>query len=334
MSFFGIFKSIDSLLIENARDGNLNKVRDLLRRGANVNAKNGWGITALMYASADGHVEVVCVLLNHDGVDVNIKNYIGDTALTWASYYGHLEVVHALLMHNGVDVNIKANNGNTALICASFNGHLELVRALLNHDGVDVNIQKDNDGDTALIMASWNGHVEVARALLNHDGVDVNIKNNNGKTALYRAREENKFDVARLLEEHMEREKHPKENEQNTHKKPEGETPVSEEKRPSSTDVALEKDQKLLLHVMNTSSADPVELSLEYIKRCLTDHELGKGAFGDVYLAEDSRLPKKFAVKMISPTHRDEAAINEIRKTFQKELLVSALWSDFDVHRK
>ncbi|KAI2489093.1 serine/threonine kinase [Fragilaria crotonensis] len=72
---------------------------------------------------------------------------------------------------------------------------------------------------------------------------------------------------------------------------------------------------------MNTSSADPVELSLEYIKRCLTDHELGKGAFGDVFLAEDSRLPKKFAVKMISPTHRDEAAINEIRKTFQKELL-------------
>jgi hypothetical protein len=187
-------------------------------------------------------------------------------------------------------------------------------------------------GNTALTFASDKGHLEVVRALLNHDGVDVNIMDRYGKTALDVARKKNKDDIARLLEEHMEREL--REEKELNLQKSEVKTPASEEKRPSSTDVALEKDQKLLLHVMNTSSADPVELSLEYIKRCLTDHELGKGAFGDVYLAEDSRLPKKFAVKMISPTHRDEAAINEIRKTFQKELLVSALWSDFVIQRE
>ncbi|KAI2494865.1 serine/threonine kinase [Fragilaria crotonensis] len=241
MSVFGIAISINSELIQNAKVGNLEKVRDLLRRGANVNAKHwlfgntalilaSWkchlevvrtllnhrgvdvnikdndGYTALILASGNGHLEVVRALLNHDGVDVNIKDNDGDAALTLASGNVHLEVVRALLMHNGVDVNIKDDLGRTALIRASYMDHLEVVRALLNHDGVDVNI-KSNNGDTALICASWKGHLEVVRALLNHNGVDVNIKNENGETALHIACKKNNDDVARLLEEHMERER-------------------------------------------------------------------------------------------------------------------------------
>ncbi|KAI2494578.1 serine/threonine kinase [Fragilaria crotonensis] len=146
--------------------------------------------------------------------------------------------------------------------------------------------------------------------------------NKHGDTALDHAVDRNRDDIARLLEEHMEREKHRKVKERNPHKKHKAETPASEEKRPSSTDVALEKDQKLLLHVMNTSSADPAELSLDYIEQCIKkDHKLGSGSFGDVFLAEDSRLPKKFAVKMIrTNTKCDEADIKEMRRSFQMEL--------------
>ncbi|KAI2494864.1 serine/threonine kinase [Fragilaria crotonensis] len=326
--------TLDEELIENARDGNLDKVRDLLRRGANVNAKTEYGYTALIWASYYGHLEVVCALLNHDGVDVNIQNCIGETALICASYRGHLEVVCPLLMHNGVDVNIQNNNGNTALIYASDKGHSEVVRALLKDDDVDVNIKsnrvdvnfKNDDGKTALIRASKFGHLELVRSLLNHNGVDVNIKNENGETALDVAREWNRDDVARLLEEHMDREKLRKEKERNPHKKPEAETTASEEKRPSSTAVAMEKDHELLLHVMNTPSADPAELSLEYIERCIMKDSdgkpiiLGSGGYGDVFLAEDSRLPKKFAVKKINPTKHDKDTIEDIRKSFQTEL--------------
>ncbi|KAI2491914.1 serine/threonine kinase [Fragilaria crotonensis] len=180
------------------------------------------------------------------------------------------------------------------------------------HKRVDVNI-KSNNGNTALILASGMGHEEVVRALLNHNQVDVNVKDNDGFTALDVARKENKDDVARLLQEHMERD---------PHKKSDAETPASEEKRPSSTHVALEKDQKLLLHVMNTSSADPAELSLEYVERCVKkNHKLGSGGYGDVFLAEDSRLPKKFAVKIIrTNTKCNEADIKEMRRSFQREL--------------
>ncbi len=185
MSFFCWTKSIDEELIYNARRGNLDKVRELLQRGANVNAKGGFRCW---------------------------------TALIWASYYGHLEVVRAFLKHDGVDVNAKDRWDCTALILASARGHLEVVRALLYHNGVDVNIQ-NKYGMTALILASYWARLEVVHALLNHSGVDVNIMDRYGKTALDVARKKKNDGLARLLEEHMEREKLPKENERNTHKK-------------------------------------------------------------------------------------------------------------------
>ncbi|KAI2494513.1 serine/threonine kinase [Fragilaria crotonensis] len=559
-SFHGVdyllFPNSSSKLIEYAIAGNLEKVRDHLRKEEDVNVKNEHGNTALVWASNNGHLEVVRALLMHNGVDVNIKDHAGASALYYASYNGHVEVVRALLNHNGVDVNIKDNDGDTPLICASLSGHLEVVRALLHHQGVDVNIQT-NYGDTALIWASFGGHEEVVRALLNHDGVNVNIQNNDGRTALILAsrkchldvvraildhdgvdvnvrdkygytaldiaRKKPKIGVARLLEDHMERlkldvEKNPagsdasrrkgrrkrlkvtnttstnpvdvnlqssdgktalhmasqnglvevvralvqlnnvdvnmmdndgstalilasekghlevvrallkhdgmnvnvqnndgetaldvarsRQNEKVScllqehmkalaahyaeteqerkrartqpstsepseveeqsryddaepqqkllNRKPAGsrvdaqiekdrnnllhitadlklseadsrmdlDSEEEEQRMYDAAQIEQDRDRSKLLHVMNTSSADPVELSLEFIERCIKkDHKLGSGSFGDVFLAEDSRLPKKFAVKVIrTNTKCNEAAIKEMRRSFQREL--------------
>jgi hypothetical protein len=252
--------------------------------------------------------------LKVEGVDVNIKDMDGGTALIYACWKGHLDVARALLSHVAVDVNIRDNNGETALILASEKGHLDIICALLKHNGVDVNIQ-DNDGKTALIVASKEGHLEVVRALVNYEVSNVNIMDKYGYTALDFARMKTKDGVARLLEEHMERVKR------------------LEKEKPEGSDITIQQDRNRLLEAMKTSSADPVELSLDYIERCIKkDHKLGSGAYGDVFLAEDSHLPKKFAVKLIRLTLCDQGTIENIRKSLQRELSVSSLSTDIFTH--
>ena len=77
------------LLIKSAREGELEVVRLLLDRGADVHAKND---DALQWAAYNDHLEVVRLLLDR-GADVHSMN---DDALQWAAEMGHLEVVALL----------------------------------------------------------------------------------------------------------------------------------------------------------------------------------------------------------------------------------------------
>jgi uncharacterized protein len=104
-------------LIQAARDGKLQDVRNLLQKGeANINETDEHGWTALIWASmrCRNH-EVVVELLKRDEVDVNHQNNNGDTALIRASDYGFKEIVAELLKCDAVDVNLQNNNGDTAL---------------------------------------------------------------------------------------------------------------------------------------------------------------------------------------------------------------------------
>jgi len=163
-------------LFNAAKNGDLPRVKSLLAKGADVNAKQASdGATALIMASQEGHLDVVQVLLDK-GADVDAKANDGVPALLAASAYGHLNVVQALLA-KGADVNAKrTNDGATALILASQQGQLEVVQALLAK-GADVNAKATN-GSTALIQASFAGHLDVVQALL-AKGADVNAKASN-----------------------------------------------------------------------------------------------------------------------------------------------------------
>ncbi len=66
--------SLGSELIENAANGNHERVRDLLPSGANANIMKDDMITALMMASRQGHAEVVDTLLTHGALKVNESN--------------------------------------------------------------------------------------------------------------------------------------------------------------------------------------------------------------------------------------------------------------------
>ena len=64
-------------------------------------------------------------LLLDSGADKNLAEKHGCTALMFASQNGHLEVVRLLLV-SGAGKNLARNNGSTALMLASQSGQLEV----------------------------------------------------------------------------------------------------------------------------------------------------------------------------------------------------------------
>lgn len=103
-------------LIRSAKEGRLEDVRDLLKQGADVNARTDSGATALMWACFFGKLEVVNELLRN-GADVNAKDNKGWTALMTAAEQGYPEVME-LLIAKGADVNAKNAESQTALTYA------------------------------------------------------------------------------------------------------------------------------------------------------------------------------------------------------------------------
>ncbi|MEW6533447.1 MAG: ankyrin repeat domain-containing protein [Thermodesulfobacteriota bacterium] len=117
-------------LIEAARRGNLESVKTLLGMGANVNAEDDRGMTALMAACGQGHVEVAQLLIDGDA-DVNARDSAGETALMYAASRGLFEVVK-LLVENGAALRQKGHerDGETALEMAWKNGDAKTVEFL------------------------------------------------------------------------------------------------------------------------------------------------------------------------------------------------------------
>ena len=101
-----------------AEEGNIEAVKQHLADGADVNAKNRSGATAmhstpLCEAAGGGHKEVAELLIER-GADVNAWDKRGKTPLHNAAWKGHVEIAK-LLITKGADVNAKADKGRTPL---------------------------------------------------------------------------------------------------------------------------------------------------------------------------------------------------------------------------
>lgn len=88
----------------------------------------------IIVAAAEGHLEMVKLLIAK-GADVNATNAFGRTALMFASKYGFLGIVKALLNAHA-DPNIRPKQGPIAIIAAGANGKAQVVRELLQNGAV------------------------------------------------------------------------------------------------------------------------------------------------------------------------------------------------------
>ena len=115
-------------MFEAAMAGNNARVKQLLRKGWDVNTRFEDGFTALMFAAGSGHTETTKILID-SGADVNARFEDGFTALMLAAEKGHAEIVR-ILNNAGADVNAKNKAGGTALMVAAAQGHTEIVEIL------------------------------------------------------------------------------------------------------------------------------------------------------------------------------------------------------------
>ena len=174
-------QDLNTRLTDASRARDAAEVRKLLAEGADPNAKDKYGRTALMEAASGGYTENVRVLLGK-GADVNAKDAVGWSALFRAAFSRRTDTVR-LLLEKGADVKAKDKEGMTALLWASSLGNTDIVRLLLAK-GADVNAQ-DSHGWTSLMSAADLGHPDTVRALLDkHASMQVHDKDGNTAQSL------------------------------------------------------------------------------------------------------------------------------------------------------
>lgn len=138
-------------------DGDLIAVTAALKNGQKANAFDEFRRTALMYASYNGHTEILRLLIKN-GAEVNLKDNEGRTALMMASSGPFPDAVR-LLLDNYADPNIADKTEHfTAIMFAASEGQTEIVKILLSK-GADPAL-KDIDGDDAYSFALKGGHNE------------------------------------------------------------------------------------------------------------------------------------------------------------------------------
>jgi ankyrin repeat protein len=154
-----------------AMRGDLAAVRTLLRQGADVNAAQGDGMTALHWAAYNDEPELAAILLVA-GANVEARTRLGDyTPLHLAAARAGAEVVTALL-EAGADPSAPTSTGGALpLHFAAAGGSAAAVAALIDR-GADANAREGVRGQTPLMFAAAHDRVEAIEALVAR-GADV-----------------------------------------------------------------------------------------------------------------------------------------------------------------
>ena len=182
----------------------------LIEKGADLNAVNSEGNTALMLAIGRNNGKAVTQLLAH-GASIDSLNKDRQSALHLAAAGVRSKFVAALLTAKpsagtGVDVNGLDAKGRTPLMLAADNEGFvpdEVMQILLSN-GAKIDAQ-DPEGNTALLISTRVGSLAGVEFLLGK-GARVDLRNKQGETALMLAKrihENKKIYNSTLVEEHI-----------------------------------------------------------------------------------------------------------------------------------
>ena len=181
-------------LIAAIHDNDVEEAGRLIEAGADVNARDLDGDTALRNAVGNRSLKAVRLLLDH-GADPNLASEDGWTPLALAAGQRFPEIVE-LLVERGADVNTRLGSGASVMRGAVAWGFPDIALILLRH-GADPNIGREGSY-SALMVAVQNGQMELIRELIER-GADPNAVTSGGWSVLEEAVDQGNAEAVRLL---------------------------------------------------------------------------------------------------------------------------------------
>lgn len=119
--------SLNEHFLMACENADLNLARTVLAEGADRNARNHAGESALHLAVKSGDPRIVEFVVQDLGVSTQISDAFGRTPLHWAAQQGNLPVSETLLLAQA-DIDARDDLGIDAQVYAEKAGHRELVK--------------------------------------------------------------------------------------------------------------------------------------------------------------------------------------------------------------
>lgn len=161
-----------------------------------ADAETKEGASPLYYATHEGYVELVKLLLDSGKVDPN-KSYQGCTPLLIAILNKKPEIAKLILQYDDLDLDKANDAGATPLYAAVQEGYTELVKLLLDSKKVDPN--KSYHTYTPLLKAILKKKPEIAKLILEYEDLDLDKASDSGLTPLYAAAQEGYTELVKVL---------------------------------------------------------------------------------------------------------------------------------------
>lgn len=183
------------LIINTVKSGNIDKIKILIKCGADLNSHEKHESSALHWAVLWGMTDVVKLLVEN-GAEINERNYYNESSLLLTALNEKKTEIALYLIEKGADLNFADSKSHKILHTAVENNYADIVRSLLKH-GYDVN-KRDRYQETALFDAIDKNYTECANILI-ENSAEINICNNDGETPLHIAAKNGNIALAEKL---------------------------------------------------------------------------------------------------------------------------------------